>query len=903
MTRVHAAIAAARRRALLADLTRRVGTATAWGAALGLALVLVDRLVGIGPHWALLLGVPTALGAAVGAAAAVSRRPGELAAAGMLDDALALRDRLTNGLTLSAAHGQDAAFVALALREAEQVAATAQPRRAIAVRFGTAWRAWPALLALGVALALLLPPLDLLGRTAARERAVLEQARRDRVSEQLAAAVEAARPAAAAESPDAPAQPDPRSAELDRIRQELEQGRLSPQDAAARAVQELEAIAEREQREAEAAAMRQREIEDALGGLTRSRPRSAPENADELGDVAQGGAPNEGSQTEESALTRAIRRGDLAAAREAASELLRPRQTLDAAAREQLANDLRRLAEDIEQLERQEAEQAARKAAAEARERSERTGTPDAEQPEGARSEGEDRTRPENAADAAKPEDSRPQRDERAQKPGEQAQQGKPGEQVQRDIGEQRPDGQSRQSTPGEQAQSGQRREAPRPVDPEQLQRQLEREGLSPEDARRAAEQIAREAQREQAREQAREQRRELADRLREASDALDPQQREGRTTPRGDSRPPEQPAPGEQPRADSPAPDQQRDAAKSGEPTARPEQGQPTPADTPPTPATTPTPSPSPGASPQPSPDGQKQEPSPTPAPQPGPDGQRPETAPAPKPEANGPKSDRPAGVPDGQRPSGERPTPETERSATPRPDQNQPGDEQQDAPDGSLPEPGNLPEPTPEAIERLAEHLKDMARNSDRRQQSAEAARRAREQAEQIAKGLSEDQRKRLEQWAEALARQRPDVMDELAGKSPGGPSDQQDPPRRDGGAPGTQDARQDTGPAPTPPPGPRRTEIVDARPRESAPRGSERDQVVAEWLSPPREGDAAPSTVTPRERLLEAARSAQKAVDDRAIPSRYDRLVQRYFRRLPERVEEDAAERPGPSGRTLP
>lgn len=894
MTRVHAAIAAARRRALLADLTRRVGTATAWGAAVGLGLVLVDRLVGVGPHWALLLGVPTVLGSAVGAAVAVARRPGELAAAGMLDDALALRDRLTNGLTLAHARGQDGAFVELALREAEQAAATVQPRRAIALRFGSAWRTWPALLALGVAAAVLLPPLDLLGRAAARDRAVLEQSRRERVAEQLAAAVEAVRPAAAPESPDAPARPDPRSAELDRIRQELEQGRLSPQDAAARAVQELESIAEREQREAEAAAMRQREIEDALGGLTRSRPRSTPESNDELGDVAQGGAPNEGSQGEESALTRAIRQGDLAAAREAVSELLRPKQPLDAAAREQLANDLRRLAEDIEQLERQEAEQAARRAAAEARERAERTSTPDAEQPEGARSEREDRTQSEPAADAAKPEDSRLQHNQRAQKTGEQ---------VQQNSGEQRPDGQPRQNTPGERAPSGERREGTQPVDPEQLQRQLEREGLSPEDARRAAEQIAREAQREQARDQAREQRRELADRLREASDALKPQQRDGRTTPQGDSPPPDQRRPGEQPRADSQAPDQQRDAGKSGEPTARPEQGQPTPADVPPTPAPTPAPSPSPGASPQPSPDGQKQEPEPTPAPQPGPDGQRPEAVPAPKPDANGPKSDRPAGAPDGQRPSGERPAPGAERSATPPPDQNQPGDEHQDAPDGSLPEPGNLPEPTPEAIERLAEHLKDMARNSDRRQQSAEAARRAREQAEQIAKGLSDDQRKRLEQWAEALARQRPDVMDELAGQSPDGPSDQQDPPRRGGDAPGTQEARQGTGPAQAPPPGPRRTEIVDARPRESGPRGSEREQVVAEWLSPPREGDAAPSTATPRERLLQAARSAQKAVDDRAIPSRYDRLVQRYFRRLPERVEEDAAERPGPSGRTLP
>jgi hypothetical protein len=40
-----------------------------------------------------------------------------------------------------------------------------------------------------------------------------------------------------------------------------------------------------------------------------------------------------------------------------------------------------------------------------------------------------------------------------------------------------------------------------------------------------------------------------------------------------------------------------------------------------------------------------------------------------------------------------------------------------------------------------------------------------------------------------------------------------------------------------------------------------------------------------------MRQAARSAQQAVDERAIPSRYDRLVQRYFRRLPEKVAERA------------
>lgn len=215
----------------------------------------------------------------------------------------------------------------------------------------------------------------------------------------------------------------------------------------------------------------------------------------------------------------------------------------------------------------------------------------------------------------------------------------------------------------------------------------------------------------------------------------------------------------------------------------------------------------------------------------------------------------------------------------------------------------PGELPEPTPEAVERLADQLQRMAREGDRQQQNAEAARRAREQAEQIAEGLSEEQRQRLEQWAEAIARQRPEVMEELTGG--GDPQDQSDSSPRAGDSAGNQDGRAEA-PTPAAPIGPRRTELVDARPRDAASRGSERDQVVAEWLAPPGQpGDAgaATSTISPRERMLQAARSAQKAVDDRAIPSRYDRLVQRYFRRLPERIEEQSREAAaGPSGRTI-
>lgn len=842
MSRVLATIAAARRRALLADLADSVGKAMVWGAGVGAALVVVDRLIGLDWHWAALLGAPAAVGVAWGAARAYARRAGPLAAAGMVDDALALHDRLTNGLTLAAARGQDPAFVELALRESDRAAAAAEPRRAIAVRFGRAWQVWPALLALGVATGIFAPSMDLLGREEARQRSTLELARRDRVAAQLAAAVEAVRPAATAPAESAAAEADWRSAELERIREELEQGRLSPQDAAARAVQELEEMAERAQREAEAAASRQRATLDALAGLPRSaRPEAAPESA----------PPDKAS---ESALTRAVREGDLAAAREAANELLRPHQKLDPAQREQLAEDLRRLAEDLEQLERQEAGQAARSGAAPQREESARA--PESVPRDRSQREPDATPNQDRSDDAAPTEVPQRQSDEQQQMPGEQTRQGQreqprgeqsaeesrreqnSGEQPQQSEREQTPGRQiDRQGKPGERSQQGAEHQEPQRVDPEQLQRELEREGMSPEDARRAAEQIAERSQREAAQQASRDQRRELAQRLRDAAQSLKP-----------DQEPPTQTPP--QPTTDRP-------------------------------PQTTPPPTGEPAPAEQPMPDEQQPAPQPSPGEQPKPDERRPN--------AEG----QPRQTPGQQTPEGRNVPQETSPQQTDRQPQGDP------SPAGDRDDPGDIPEPTPQAIERLAEHLQRMARDGERQRHSAESARRAREQAEQIARGLSDDQRKRLEQWAEALTRQRPEMMEELARQS--APREGQDQPPGVGDWAGTGEPRDD-GRAPSPTPGPRRTEIVDARPRESAGRGSERDQVVAEWLAPPREGDA-PSAVAPRERLLEAARSAQKAVDDRAIPSRYDRLVQRYFRRLPERVEEAAAERPGPSGRTLP
>lgn len=39
---------------------------------------------------------------------------------------------------------------------------------------------------------------------------------------------------------------------------------------------------------------------------------------------------------------------------------------------------------------------------------------------------------------------------------------------------------------------------------------------------------------------------------------------------------------------------------------------------------------------------------------------------------------------------------------------------------------------------------------------------------------------------------------------------------------------------------------------------------------------------------EAIERAKEGAQRAIDDRTIPGRYDRLLRRYFKRLPEKVD---------------
>ena len=162
-----------------ARLARRLGAAEAlravavWlCAALGVAvaLVLAERLLGVGMGVAPAVVAPVGLGLALAAASSVARWPGRMAAARRADTELGLEERLSSAL--SAGEGPMADLVrADAARRAEDV----DLRQSFAIRWPALGRALPVLAALLV-VAALVPELDLAGWGGARRAGAAEAA-------------------------------------------------------------------------------------------------------------------------------------------------------------------------------------------------------------------------------------------------------------------------------------------------------------------------------------------------------------------------------------------------------------------------------------------------------------------------------------------------------------------------------------------------------------------------------------------------------------------------------------------------------------------------------------------------------------------------------------------------------
>lgn len=296
-----------------ARLVRSVGRSLVVGGAAGVVAAAAAALAwGTGPGL-IAAGACLTAGALFAVVFELLRARPVLTAAARVDDALGLKDRLSSAIEFGRGDGGDP-FVALAVADAERHAGDADVRRVVAVRASRAWAVWPVLGAAAVGAALVVPMLPRGGRVAADPERVART--RESISATAAELEEEVLLAPEAEA----AQQDA----LDRMREierQLAEGLRTPEEAATEAAAVVEDAAER--LEMEARAERSRGLRERLEGI----------KPEEVGGAA--------------ALAEALREDDLEGARRALREIARRGEGGSGEERERLAEDLRRLAEQI----------------------------------------------------------------------------------------------------------------------------------------------------------------------------------------------------------------------------------------------------------------------------------------------------------------------------------------------------------------------------------------------------------------------------------------------------------------------------------------------------------------------------------------------------------------------------
>lgn len=214
-------------------------------------------------------------------------------------------------------------------------------------------------------------------------------------------------------------------------------------------------------------------------------------------------------------------------------------------------------------------------------------------------------------------------------------------------------------------------------------------------------------------------------------------------------------------------------------------------------------------------------------------------------------------------------------------------------------------------DAIERLEQALKhagDLQKFAD---QNREEARGLRKQAEEMLKNATPQEKQRLEDLAERLAK---DMQEKQGKDGPKADGPEGDGAERDG--PGRSGAERTQVPGGTPqgspegkpepaggrsspgdPSGPGKapqfktpgaavegeTAPVDARRRDGS-----AERVVARWFNPGATGGSGTSKEAMSEDLRQATAGAEKAIEQQVVPGRHSDLIRRVFRRYAERTE---------------
>lgn len=859
-------VAVSRRASHRGAVDALIGRAGRWltvGAAVGVAGVgawkVIPGLREVLPWWAL-LGAPLVVAGAVALVVSVVRRWPTLRAARELDERLGLRDRLSSALELTGSADRDP-FVALAVRDAERLSADADVRRAVPFHWNRAWAFWPAIAGAGIAAGLFTPEWDF--NPSAPDRPAMRAAA-ETAAKQIDAVSQGLRQTAGESVSDPGTARD--LDDLSQIEQELADGRISPEEARARAARRLEEIASQTER-----------VSQGIQGAA-DRARRA------LAESAQPAPGSEGAPSPESStgLRRALREGDLGSAAAAAREIARDADTMPAEQREAIARDLTEIARQLD-----------------------------------AKSEGiSEATPPSPSADTARPEEPSAEAGGRPEAPptddpqGDKSKQAAPGAAPQPTPEEPGANPQSKPDPPDEQS------EGP-PPDPEVARKAAESsEPQAPRDRPPSEPTNPLERLSQALRQAARDMQRPAEPRRGES--APEPSDRppgpetakpqDQTTKPRGDQdsvqprqqqdskgQNPATPQPGAQQRpsdkaagkndqsgAESDAarrPTPSEEGSKSDQTSPQPKPtGQPEPGTKPDAPTTPTPPTPGqdggkvdpsqgkPGAEQQPKPGNQPaaggksgETPDSTRQGRPGkePSDQRPRQDPGRQPTPDGDTKQAPSG--DSTRPQGPGPTP----GAEPTPVPGQPGGTNQ--PGGADPRPDQRGTP---ALERLAREFEQLQRSGAGARENQESARRLREQARKLLENASPEDLRKLNE----LARQNNHGDEPGTGPGVHVPRD---------GAPAWNG----------------RDELIDARGETQA--GADgQGRVISQWPASAGRSPSGESGQVSGQAVRQAAAGAQRAVEQQAVPPQYGPFVKRVFKRFTDRAGPEKPGAPSPT-----
>ncbi len=313
------------RRALVADILKLGGRGLMWGASISAAAVGLSRIAGDKELWPWLVAGPPIVGLACGLGIAWARRWPQMHAARQLDLRLGLKDRLSTAMAL---RGQAGPFSQWSVQEAEAAAAGVQLGRAVPLRAEWTWGAWPMLVAAALLGGVYLPSVNW-----SRPRsspAVMVAEKRD-AANQVAKITEALRQTVAQNE----AKPD-QLRELEKLEQELASGTIDAQKAREQAASKLNDLARTTEDKAKVDQASAEMMRDELAKAAAQKPP-----------VSKDKAPLA------SAIDDALKRGDLAAAGEAAKQAADQFDRMSESERKELARELDDLAQAIEDAKRE----------------------------------------------------------------------------------------------------------------------------------------------------------------------------------------------------------------------------------------------------------------------------------------------------------------------------------------------------------------------------------------------------------------------------------------------------------------------------------------------------------------------------------------------------------------------